>query len=156
MAALSLLGARSRPKPPPQPVAFDHWQHVSKEEGPKLNCSDCHEHADKSPHATIPNVNSCMVCHETIKPDSPEVQKLRAYAERGQQPPWNRIYWFEPSANVYFSHKPHARAGISCSECHGDVAQMHAISRQIEQNMGWCIACHEQKKVSTDCYICHR
>ena len=85
---LVLLRAAGKPEAPLQPIEFDHWQHVTKEgeEAPQLECTFCHEYVDKSSHATIPNINTCMGCHESIKTESPEVQKLAAYAERKEQP----------------------------------------------------------------------
>jgi hypothetical protein len=160
-AGVFLLVGAGKPAAPPQPIAFNHWQHVTKtgEEGkpdPGLECGFCHEHADKSAHATIPNANTCMLCHQAIKTESPEVQKLAAYAERNEQPPWTRVYSFEQEAAVFFTHKPHFKAGIECSSCHGDVANSHQIRREVEQNMGWCIDCHRSKGASIDCYACHR
>jgi hypothetical protein len=151
-----LLRALGKPQAPRQPIEYDHWQHVTKEDGPQLDCTFCHEHTDKSPHATIPNTETCMACHEGIKTESPEVQKLAAYHERGEQPPWVRVYWFDREANAYFTHKPHVEAGIDCKTCHGQVPQMHRMRREVDQNMGWCIDCHNTKRVSNDCYICHR
>jgi hypothetical protein len=156
IAGLVLLRAFSDTEAPQQPIEYSHWQHVTKEDGPRLECNFCHEHADKSAHATIPNVSTCMLCHENIKADSPEVQKLAAIAARGQQPAWVRVYWFEKEANTYFTHKPHLRAEISCQECHGDIGQMQRVRRAVDQNMGWCIDCHAKRSVSNDCYICHR
>jgi hypothetical protein len=154
-----VIGA-GKPAAPAQPIAFDHWQHVRKgaegEEVPELECGFCHEHADKSAHATIPNANTCMLCHQAIKTESPEVQKLAAFAERNEQPPWTRVYSFEREAAVFFTHKPHFKAGIECSACHGDVANSHQIRREVEQNMGWCIDCHRSRGASIDCYACHR
>jgi uncharacterized protein YgiB involved in biofilm formation len=141
---------------PRQPIEFDHWQHVTKEEGPQLECSFCHENADKSRYATVPNISTCMACHESIETDRPEVQKLAAIAERNEQPAWSRIYWIENSANVFFTHKPHIRAGLDCSACHGQVGQMHRLKREAELSMGWCVACHRQQRASIDCYACHR
>jgi cytochrome c7-like protein len=141
---------------PVQPVEFNHWQHVTKAEGPRLDCAFCHEHASTSSAATIPNVSTCMICHESMMTDSPEVIKLADFSLRGRQPPWRRVYWFEPSANAFFTHKPHARAGIDCAECHGRVGQMQKVRREVEPSMGWCIACHRARSVSIDCYICHR
>ena len=54
-----LLRAGAKPEAPKQPIEFDHWQHVTKEEGPQLECTFCHENVDKSSHATIPNVDTC-------------------------------------------------------------------------------------------------
>jgi hypothetical protein len=141
---------------PAQPVAFDHWQHVTKPEGPQLDCAFCHENADKSPHATIPNTSTCMTCHESIETDRPEVQELAAYSASGKQPPWVRVYWIDSDADAYFTHKPHIRAGVDCSACHGNVGEMHRVRREVNQTMGWCVDCHRERKVSVDCYVCHR
>jgi len=151
-----LLRAAAKPVAPKQPVEFDHWQHVTKEDGPQLECTFCHENADKSSHATIPNVDTCMGCHESIKTDSPEIQKLAAFAARKQQPPWRRVYWLEPEANAFYTHKPHIRAGLECATCHGQIGQMHRVRREVKQTMGWCVDCHRSRGVSVDCYVCHR
>lgn len=145
------------PEAPEQPIAYNHRQHVSSPDGPQLECTFCHQNAEQSRYATIPNIISvCMVCHETEKADSPEIKKLAAYAERGEQPPWERVYWFPRSADVHFTHKPHVKAGIECISCHGQVPQMDRMRREVNQSMGWCIDCHQERKVSNDCYICHR
>jgi hypothetical protein len=166
--AMLLGGVTAEPEAPVQPVAFDHWQHVAKESGPQLECSFCHEHADKSRYATVPNINTCMGCHESMMTDSPEVKKLAAFAEKSEQPPWARVYWFEESASVFFTHKAHIRAGIDCANCHGQVTAIAdqiasgdqqkglPVRREIDQTMGWCINCHKERKVSVDCYVCHR
>jgi hypothetical protein len=151
-----LLRALGKPEAPRQPIEFDHWQHVTKKDGPELECTFCHENADKSSHATIPNITTCMGCHESEKTESPEVQKLAAFAERKEQPPWRRVYWIEPEANTFYTHKPHIRAGIECSTCHGQVGEMHRVRREVDQTMGWCIDCHRARSASVDCYVCHR
>lgn len=156
ITGIFLLQAVGKPEAPHQPIEFDHWQHVTKKGGPELDCAYCHEHADKSPHATIPNTETCMACHVVEKTDSPEVQKLTAISERGEQPPWVRVYWFEKEANVFFAHKPHARARVGCAECHGNVAESHKLRREINQTMGWCMDCHRARQTSIDCYVCHR
>jgi hypothetical protein len=155
-AGFILLRAMGKSEAPQQPVEFDHWQHVTKKDGPELDCSFCHAHADQSPHATIPNADTCMICHTSEKTDSPEVQKLAAFSQRGEQPPWVRVYWFEPQANVFFTHKPHMRANVDCSACHGEVGSAHRVRREVNQTMGWCIDCHRKQQASIDCYACHR
>jgi len=141
---------------PAQPIAFDHWQHVTKPDGAQLECTFCHEHADKSAHATIPNTDTCMGCHQSIKTESPEIQELADYAARHQQPPWKRVYWIEAEANEFFTHKPHIRASIECETCHGAVSQSHTVKRETNLTMGWCVDCHKQRGASVDCYVCHR
>jgi Cytochrome c7 and related cytochrome c len=156
VGGLLLLNSFGKPEAPAQPIEFDHHQHVKSEEGPQLDCSFCHEHADKSSAATIPNTSTCMICHEAIKAESPEVRKLASLHAEGRQPEWRRVYWFEPSANAYFTHKPHVRAGLDCAACHGQVGEMRRVRREVNQTMGWCIDCHRESRVSIDCYVCHR
>src|SRR5262245_6325769 len=157
-----LLDGPAKTDAPEQPIAYDHWIHVTKadceepELCPQLKCTDCHENADKSSHATIPNVSKCMGCHQVIKTDSPEIQKLADYYDRGEQPPWKRVYWIPKSADVFFTHKPHVQANVACTTCHGQIGQMHQVKREVDQDMGWCVSCHRSQGVSIDCYICHR
>jgi hypothetical protein len=155
--AALIFNVPARPDAPEQPIAYSHRLHVSSPKGPQLDCAFCHQNAEQSRYATIPNVTAvCMACHETEKADSPEIQKLAAYSARGEQPPWKRVFWFEPSADVFFTHKPHVKGGIECTVCHGNVPQMDSARREVNQTMGWCINCHRERQVSNDCYVCHR
>jgi hypothetical protein len=156
VAGLLILRAAGKPTAPEQPIAYNHWQHVTSKQGPELSCDYCHEHADKSAHATIPNVTTCMGCHAAVKTESPEIQKLAEIAKRKEQPKWVRIYYFEPEADVFFSHKPHIKANIDCKECHGNVPEAQTMKREVKHTMGWCIDCHRERKASIDCYVCHR
>jgi hypothetical protein len=156
VGGLILLRAANKPAAPVQPINYNHWQHVSKKEGPELDCTFCHEHADKSAHATIPNISTCMACHLSVKTESPEVQKLADYAKRNEQPKWVRVYYFDPEADVFFSHKAHIKANIACTECHGNVPEMQVMRREVKHTMGSCLDCHRARNASIDCYVCHR
>ena len=59
------------------------------------------------------------------------------------------------SAHVRFNHAPHIRAGVDCASCHGDLTKQTTAERKIDLNMGFCLNCHTQKKVSIDCETCH-
>ena len=72
----------------PQPIAYPHKTHVVDNQ---MECLTCHVNADRSIAATIPSVTECMVCHENVKPESPEIQKLAAFAKQGEEPPWVRV-----------------------------------------------------------------
>jgi Cytochrome c7 and related cytochrome c len=137
----------------PQPIAYPHKTHVVDNQ---MECLTCHVNADRSIAATIPSVTECMVCHENVKVESPEIQKLAAYAKAGEEPPWVRAYGFHPEAAVYFTHKRHVKAGIECSTCHGDMANMMDMRENIKWTMGKCIDCHQEKQVSVDCLVCHK
>ena len=157
VALLVLIGAAaafSRPASPvPQPIAYPHKTHVTDNQ---MDCLSCHIAADRSTAATIPSVTECMVCHENVKPESPEIQKLAAYAKAGEEPPWVRVYGFPAEAAVYFTHKRHVKAGVECSTCHGDMANAMDIRENVRWTMGKCIDCHREKQVSIDCLVCHK
>ena len=136
----------------PQPIAFPHKTHIDNQ----MECLSCHLNADRSIAATIPSVTECMVCHENIKPGSPEIKKLAAFAAGNEEPPWVRAYGFPVSAGVNFTHKRHVKAGVECATCHGDVANMMDMRATVTWTMGKCLDCHREKQVSTDCLVCHK
>jgi hypothetical protein len=136
---------------PVQPIQFTHKVHLANQ----LQCVYCHTGVDQGPDATIPGTNFCMTCHIAIATDKPEIKKLAAFQARGEDVPWQRVYGFEPSAHVKFNHAPHIRAGVDCATCHGDMTKQTVAVRAVNQTMGFCITCHEQKKVPIDCITCH-
>lgn len=145
-------------RPPQQPIVFSHKQHVEKQ----ITCMFCHQYAGQSAIAGIPSVQLCMTCHQSIKADSPEVQKVKAYLEKGQEIPWARVYGFSSHLHVYFNHQRHIAAEVDCAVCHGDVGQMTVAERVVEHKMGWCTDCHEKNKskfaipkLANDCLTCH-
>ena len=138
----------------PQPIAYPHKIHVVDNQ---MECLSCHVNADRSIAATIPSVTECMVCHENVKTDSPEIKKLAAYALKNEEPPWVRVYGFPEEADVYFTHKRHVKAGVDCATCHGDMKNMMTpMKENVRWTMGKCIDCHREKKVSVDCLVCHK
>jgi len=134
-----------------QPVAFPHDKHMTL----GLACLDCHSTADQRAAAGMPSVRKCMLCHEKLAADKPEVKKVRAYAARGVEIPWERVYGFSPSALVKFRHAPHYRSNISCATCHGDVAKGTLAVLAVKHSMGTCLSCHRQYKATEDCAACH-
>jgi class III cytochrome C family protein len=109
--SLTALAVRVFRKPPVvrQPVAFSHKLHVGTNQ---MECVACHDSAERSAVAGIPSVTQCMVCHQSIRTESPEVQRLAAYAGRREEVPWLPVYFFPTESAVYFSHKQHFKAGI--------------------------------------------
>ena len=110
---------------------------------------------DQGPDAAIPSVKFCMSCHLVIAKDRPEIKKVAAYQARGEDIPWVRVYDYSASAHVRFNHAPHIRAGVACSNCHGDMLQQTTAVRAVDLNMGYCLSCHTQRKASIDCTTCH-
>jgi Cytochrome c7 and related cytochrome c len=134
-----------------QPIAFPHNVHIAK----GLQCVLCHAGVNQGPDARIPSVKFCMNCHRVIAKDNPEVKKLAAYFAKGEDVPWQRVYGFVPSAHVFFNHAPHIRAGVQCSQCHGDMSKQTVAVRAVNLTMSYCVQCHMERKAPVDCVTCH-
>ncbi len=146
---------------PSQPIAFPHYTHVTVN---GMQCEYCHSVARKSIHAGVPETQVCMNCHQFVKKDSPEIQKVKAYWDRKEPIPWKKVH--DLPDFVYFSHERHVRGGVDCTECHGQVGlqgqvtnwserdehgavvQMSGVQypmiRETTLQMGWCLDCHAQ------------
>ena len=140
--------------PPGQPVAFDHALHA--EEG--LGCADCHAGAENGPHAQLPSIGTCLLCHEELQGEDPEEAKVLAYAEDPGWIPWREVNRY--AGHVYFSHEAHVTfAEMDCSDCHGDVEAMtepFTESQLGPLTMKWCMDCHTEQQVTNDCLACHK
>lgn len=138
------------PPAPAQPIPFSHMQHAGSL---KLQCKMCHPNPNPGEMMTIAPVGSCMQCHTAIKPDSPAIQKLAAFARQNQPVPWVRVYRIPSYVN--YSHRSHLEGGSTCEDCHAKVADRDQLFREGNITMGGCMQCHQSKKVSIDCTFCH-
>lgn len=136
---------------PVQPIAFNHMIHIQN----GLQCEGSHSGVTQGPDAGIPSVTFCMACHAAIATDKQEIKKLAAYAAKGQEVPWQPVFWFYPEVNVRFQHAPHIRNGIGCEECHGDISKRTVAVRTKDLSMSFCLNCHKAKGVDLDCITCH-
>jgi hypothetical protein len=76
---------------------------------------------------------------------------------------WTRVHNLPDF--VYFDHRAHVNAGVTCQTCHGPVETMERLRQVSDLSMGWCVNCHRDsnrsgidgKRVnaSTDCVTCH-
>jgi hypothetical protein len=140
-----------RPEPV-QPIEFPHKTHIAK----GLTCTDyCHDSVAKGPIAGIPSVKTCMVCHAAIATDRPAIKQIAEYEDKRIDLPWQRVYGYPNQSHVRFNHAPHIRANVACSTCHGNVEQQTVARRNVDLSMGFCIACHAERRVSNDCLTCH-
>ena len=148
--ASAFFWAGSRPV---QPIAFNHNKHV--ESG--VACTDCHAGAQDAARATLPEMSTCMTCHESGLTKSPEEAKLRTAAAAGQELAWTQLT--QVASHVYFSHRRHVQAGkVECATCHGAMQKATAppTARFRRLDMDDCMSCHTQRGVKTDCNDCHR
>jgi hypothetical protein len=135
--------------PPVQPIPYSHKQHIAL----GLKCANCHEMPDPGEMMGIPAVSKCMTCHQSVKKDSPAIQKLAAFAAGKEPVPWVRVYQI-PSF-VFFSHKNHLDSGVKCETCHGKVPERERLFRETDISMNGCMNCHRINKASVDCMFCH-
>lgn len=149
-AVRHFLGIRPDPV---QPISFSHDMHVNDVD---LECSFCHDGVTIGPMAGIPSISTCMLCHTAVATDRESVQAMVSdYWDRGQEPPWQRVYGWLEEDHVRFNHAPHVLNGVECSTCHGNVPEMTVAEPVIEHTMGFCVSCHEQSGASNDCVVCH-
>lgn len=122
---------------PRQPVPYSHKLHVG-ELG--MDCRYCHAGVEVAAVASVPPATVCMNCHQLVKRDSELLAPLRASFESGTPMRWVRIHKLPEYA--YFDHSIHVRAGVGCSSCHGDIAQMEEVAQAEPLSMAWCLDCH--------------
>ncbi len=150
--ALSVVGCSGPPVT--QPIAFNHRLHTIENE---MACDICHRYYAERAHSGRPVIAICLDCHEEALTDSPEEEKIRTFAEQGEEIPWRRIYVMP--RHVRYSHARHVTgAGLECQTCHGSIGQAERPpSRpEVDLSMDFCVGCHWERGISTDCILCHR
>ncbi len=122
---------------PVQPVPFDHSLHAGQL---GIDCRYCHAGVEKSATSSIPAAQTCMNCHNIIKPQSPLLEPVRRSFETGEPVPWVKIHAVPDY--VFFNHSVHVNRGVSCVECHGKVNEMPVVHQDQPHSMSWCLDCH--------------
>lgn len=122
---------------PVQPVPFDHSLHAGQL---GLDCRYCHSNVEQSGFANIPTSQTCMNCHQQVKPQSPLLAVVRASYESGDPVPWVQVHVLPDY--VYFNHAIHVNRGVSCVECHGKINEMSTVYHAEPLSMKFCLNCH--------------
>src|SRR5512147_1653037 len=63
-----------------QPITFNHSKHIKN----GLTCTDCHPGVETQARATLPDISTCLTCHQSALTTSPEEQKIRTLASAGK------------------------------------------------------------------------
>ncbi len=138
-----------------QPIRFNHKAHVSK----GLDCTICHRYVREQAFASLPTLETCLMCHAGQISQNPEEGKVREFAAKKEPLRWVRLYRLSPDAAVYFSHRRHVTLGkIDCVTCHGPMPERTSPPSKalVTFSMDFCLDCHRQKQVATACVVCHR
>ena len=155
-----------------QPIEFPHKTHIAQ----NIPCVGCHQRAEKDLVAGRPATALCLACHASSDSKSPEIVKLKAFGEKGQEIPWQRV-WRLPS-HVFFSHRVHVTvAKLACQSCHGPMETLDRPPPRPLKTLAMddCIACHlktkpavarqikvmdpahvSSQRLVNDCNVCHR
>lgn len=170
MAMPILLGFRSVPDihlpnlhtgyQPEQEIPYSHRLHAGVLD---IDCQYCHTGADQGRHATVPTLDTCMNCHQTVKGRTKtaqaSIQKLydARLVEDGVPVgvEWKRVH--NNPDFVYFNHQTHVRIakyidaegkisdGVDCAYCHGDMTETGVAKQEEQLTMGFCINCHRDQ-----------
>jgi hypothetical protein len=176
-----------------QPVNFSHAIHTDPDivdviEGDTEaeKCSFCHSFRDDGSFTGIPNLATCMECHDD--PESPlgetdeEKKFLEEFVANLKEIPWYQ-YSEQPDC-VYFSHIPHVKNGeLACRTCHGDHSKTDILPLYEKNRISgysiniwgknisgyktntWdrmkmddCAECHTKNnhEENNDCFVCHK
>jgi len=144
-------------KGPRQPIFFRHDIHAGQF---KMQCQYCHYSVAVSPEPGIPSMQTCMGCHLVVSGSDSgakaEIKKVRQAWTDKKPVEWVRVHLI--ARHAHFPHQRHIKAlgPNACTTCHGDVDRMPQIFKVNNvNNMGFCITCHVERKVSRDCSVCH-
>jgi hypothetical protein len=142
---------------PRQPIFFRHDIHAGQF---KMQCQYCHYSVAVSSEPGIPSIQTCMGCHLVVAgSDSSaknEIKKVRQAWNEKKPVEWVRVHYL--ARHAHFPHQRHIKAlgPNACTTCHGDVTRMPQVFKVNNvNNMGFCITCHIERKVSRDCSVCH-
>jgi hypothetical protein len=98
-------------------------------------------------------VEKCLYCHKHIIANHPEIKKEHRYFDTKTSTPWVKVNYLPE--HVFFNHERHIKKEIVCEQCHGKVETIDRL-KGVEFKMGFCIACHKEKKANLDCWLaCH-
>ena len=144
-------------KGPRQPIFFRHDIHAGQY---KIQCQYCHYSVAVSPEPGIPSVQTCMGCHLVVagsdSASRTEIKKVRQAWSEKKPIEWVRVHLL--ARHAHFPHQRHIKSlgPNACATCHGDVSRMPQVFKVNNvNNMGFCITCHLERKVSRDCSVCH-
>jgi hypothetical protein len=144
-------------KGPRQPIFFRHDIHAGQF---KMQCQYCHYSVAVSPEPGIPSMQTCMGCHLVVgggdSSAKAEIKKVRQAWTDKKPVEWTRVHFI--ARHAHFPHQRHIKAlgPNACTTCHGDVSRMPQVFKVNNvNNMGFCITCHVERKVSRDCSVCH-
>lgn len=143
-----------RTAPVPQPVAFSHLKHTDELQ---LACDFCHKYVRTGAHSGLPDRATCAICHAAPLGTSEEAVRFTELVQNGDPIRFNKL--FRLPSHVYYTHRRHVTiAELECETCHDEISSTEVPPERplVKIDMAFCVDCHREREVTTDCTACHR
>jgi len=155
LVAMVVTPLFGRKQPPvSQPIAFNHRKHTQDLE---LGCDFCHKYFQTGAHSGLPGAETCGICHSVLLGKTEAAAKLTELVTDGEPLRFNKL--FRLPDYVFFTHRRHVAVGeLDCAVCHDGIAETEAPPGLplVTIKMAFCLDCHRDRSVTTDCTACHR
>lgn len=130
--------------------AIPHKLHV----GRGLECADCHSPDDPEGAPKIPSRDVCDTCHGDPAKLSKGASAYFAAVTFADGKSTFPHRW--TTRDIPSPHERHVKAGIACTECHGEVTDAPFAKPKAVTLMERCVSCHERRQQHVTCDTCHR
>jgi c(7)-type cytochrome triheme protein len=128
-------------------LKFSHKLHI---DGAGVACETCHPAAttSKSVNDNLRSVHeNCTSCHE---------EQVNNQCDFCHKDPENIQAAAPHIRELVFSHEKHLKAkGVQCTTCHAGLAEADYAGPENMPTMAACATCHNDKKASNACTLCH-
>ncbi|MCF0215850.1 MAG: hypothetical protein HUK21_05205 [Fibrobacteraceae bacterium] len=139
------------------------FRHQLHGENIGLECAACHQGAEVLDHAYMPSKSDCLACHRLPLTEGPMAESLDSAFADDTYPFYNWNVKSKLPEHVVFHHGVHAKAKVSCEDCHGSRYKDDLYGGE-KFTMKFCTDCHQGKTFSTKnfrtaavyCGACHR
>ncbi len=129
--------------------AIPHKLHV----GRGLECTDCHSPDDPEADPKIPSREVCDTCHGDPAKLSAGAKKYFTAVTAADGKTNFPHRW--ATRDVHPEHKRHVKAGLACTDCHGEMSDEPFAKPKPVTLMARCVSCHEARDKPVKCDTCH-
>jgi hypothetical protein len=136
-------------------VPFSHEKMLHQ----SLVCADCHTKTAEGAQAGMPDLETCLMCHEDLDKGKPANRTASVHFVDGQ---YKGAKVTDIPSEVIFSHKAHTvDAKVGCVDCHKGIESNVEVDKNLGLEMKDCIACHAKSPspraaiAQDDCERCH-
>lgn len=135
------------------PKALSSFSHAAHQSHAAGGCGGCHRRSADRLLPAFPARDKCESCHQ----GSADAEMLARFFAP-EQSEGRSVRAGRQSGEIIFDHHAHTRVrGLSCLDCHRDVASASTITSSMKIEMDECIGCHEERAPQVlECEHCHR